>query len=133
MAGGVKCQKSKVDRHSKQTRLISMPTGERPFEKIAIDFVAQLLETGGFNAILVVTDQFTKVKYYTLAKTSWTVEDVADSYSNEIWRLYSLPRYICLDRGPQFASKCLKEMNRKLNINLCHSTTYHIQTDEISE
>ena len=59
VAGYVKYQKSKVDRHSRQTKLVPMPTGERPFEGIAMDFVGELPESEGFNAILVVTDRCT--------------------------------------------------------------------------
>jgi len=47
-----------------------MPTGECPFEEIAIDFVGELLESEGFNAILIITDQFTKIYHYILAKTT---------------------------------------------------------------
>ena len=46
-----------------------MPTGERPFEEIAMDFVAELPESEGFYAILVVTDRFTKVQHYLPGKT----------------------------------------------------------------
>ena len=80
----MKCQKSKVDRHSRQTKLVPMPTGERPFEEMAMDFIGELPESEGFNAILVVTDRFTKVQHYILAKTTWTTEDVANSYINDI-------------------------------------------------
>ena len=111
VAGCVKCQSSKADRHGRQTKLVAMPTGERPFEEIAMDFVRELPESAGFNAILVVTDRFTKVQHYIPAKTTWTAEDVADSYINDICKLYSLPRHITSDRGPQFPSKFLKELN----------------------
>ena len=47
-----------------------MPTGERPFEERAMDFVGELPESEGFYAILVVTDWFTKVHHYLLAKTT---------------------------------------------------------------
>ena len=63
VAGCVKCQKSKADRHSRQTKLVPMPLGERPFEEMAIDFVGDLPESEGFNTILVVTDRFTKVQH----------------------------------------------------------------------
>ena len=133
MAGCVKCQKSKSDRHSRQTKLVPMPTGKCPFEEIAMDFVGELSESEGFNAILVVMDRFTKVQHYIPAKTPWTAADVADSYIYDIWKLYCLPRHITSDCGPQFASKLLKELNRKLNINLCLSTAYHPQTDSLGE
>ena len=110
-----------------------MPTGERPFEEMVMDFVRELLESEGFNAILVVTDRFTKVQHYILAKTTWTAENVAHSYLNNIWKLYGLPRHMTSDYGPQFASKILKELKRKLNINLRLSTAYHLQTDGLSE
>ena len=117
VAGCVKCPKSKADRHSRQTKLAPMPIGERPFEEIAKDFVGELPESEGFNTILVVTDRFTKVQLYIPAKTTGTAENVADSDINDIWKLYGLPRYITSDRGTQFTSKFLKELNRKLNIN----------------
>ena len=34
-----KCQKSMFDRHSRQTKLIPMPTSTKPWEKIALDFI----------------------------------------------------------------------------------------------
>ena len=62
-----------------------MPTGLQPWEEIAMDFVGELLESEGFNAILVITDRFTKVQRYIPAKTSWTAEDVANVYITNIW------------------------------------------------
>ena len=110
-----------------------MPTGEHPFEEIAMNFVGELPESEAFNAILVVTDRYTKVQHYIPAKTTWTAEDIADSYINDIWKLYGLPRHITSDRCLQFTSKCLKELNRKLHINLRLSTAYHPQTDGLRE
>ena len=74
-----------------------MLTGERPFVEITMAFVEALPESGGFNAILVITDRFTKVQHDILAKTSCTAEDIADSYINDIWKLYDLPRHITSD------------------------------------
>ena len=70
MAEGLKCQKSKADRHRKQTKLVPMPTGERLFKEKAMDVVGELLESQGFNSILVITDWFTKVQNYIPAKTT---------------------------------------------------------------
>jgi len=133
VAGCIRCQKAKADRHSRQTKLVPMPTGERPFEEIAMDFVGELPESEGFNTILVVTDRFTKVQHYLPTKTTWTAADVAATYINEIWRLYGLPRHIISDRGPQFVSKFLKQLNNCLGIQLRLSTAYHLQTDGLSE
>ena len=111
LTGYVKYQKSKVDRHSRQRKLIPMPTGESPSEEIVMDFVGELPDSEGFNAILVVTDRFTKVPYYIPANTTGIAEDVANSYMNDTWKLYGLPRHITLKQGPQFALKFCKELN----------------------
>ena len=110
-----------------------MPTRERSFQEIAIDFIGELPESEAFNVILVVTDRFTKVQHYVPAKTTWTAENIADSYVNDSWKLYELPRHITSDCGTQFTSKFLRELNQKLNINILLSNAYHIQTDGVSE
>ena len=99
-----------------------MPTGQRPFEEIAMEFVVELPESEGFHANLVVTDRVTKVQHYLPGKTRWTAADVANAYINEIWRLHGLPRHITSDCDPQFAYKFSQELNRKLYINLRLST-----------
>ena len=71
-----------------------MPRGERLFEEIAMDFVGELPESEGFNPILVVTNQLTKVQHCMQAKTICTAKDVADSYISDIWKLHGLLRHI---------------------------------------
>ena len=61
VTGCMKCQKSMADRHSRQTKLVPMATGQCHFEEIAMDFIGELPESEFFYAILVVTDRFTKV------------------------------------------------------------------------
>ena len=61
-----------------------MATGEHPFEEIVMDIVGKLLESEGFNAILIITDRFTKVQHYIPAKTTRKAADVANVYINEI-------------------------------------------------
>ena len=52
-----RCQLAKADRHSKAKKLLPMPTGVLPWAEIAIDFVGELPESDGWNAILVITDR----------------------------------------------------------------------------
>jgi len=70
VAGCFCCQKVKANRYSKKTKLVPMTTGERLLEEIAMDFVRELPESDGYNAILVITDRFTKMQHYIPAKTS---------------------------------------------------------------
>ena len=110
-----------------------MPTGTKPWQEIAMDFVGELPESEGYNAILVITDRFTKMQYYIPALTTWTAKDVANAFICHIWRLYGLPAHITSDRGPQFISAFWREIHRKLDVRLRLSTAYHPQTDGLSE
>ena len=67
-----------------------MPTEEGLFEKIAMNFVGELSESEGFNAIQVVTGLFTEVQHYIAAKTTCIAENIADAYINVMWKLYGL-------------------------------------------
>ena len=113
-------------------RLVPIPPGERPFEEIAMDFLGELLESEGFDPILVLTYRLTKVQQYLPAKTTCPVADFANADINELWRLHELPRHITSDRGQQVTSKFYTELNRQLNINLRLSTAYHPHTDRLS-
>ena len=93
VTGCIKCQNGKPVRHSRQTKLVPISTEECPFEKIAIDLVVELLQSEDFNPILVIRDQFTKVQDYVPAKTTWILEDVTDSYIDNIWK-YMVYQYI---------------------------------------
>ena len=98
-----------------------------------MDFVEELPESDGWNAILVITDRFTKMQRYIPAKTTCTAEDIANVYITDVWRHYGLPRAVTSDRGPQFASAFLQALNKALDIRLRLSTAHHPQTDGLSE
>ena len=66
-------------------KLVLIPTRKCPFEEIAMDFVRELPELDAINAIQLVTDWFTKVQHYILAKTIWSSEDVANCCIHDIW------------------------------------------------
>ena len=42
LAACIQYQKSRVDRHGRETKLVPMPSGEGPFGEIAMDFVGEL-------------------------------------------------------------------------------------------
>ena len=108
-----------------------MPTGQRPLQEIAMDFVGELLRSEGYNLILVVTDRFTKVQNHVSAQTSWTAADIANAYMNDQWRRHELSQHITSDPGPQFVYKFSKELKPKLRMNQPLSTAYHPQTDAL--
>lgn len=62
-----------------------------------------------------------------------TSEGLARLYRDNVWKLHGLPKKIISDRGPQFASKFMMDLNRILGITTALSTAYHPQTDGQTE
>jgi len=54
-------------------------------------------------------------------------------YKDNIWKLHGVPREILSDRGPQFASKFMKEFTKALGTKRQLSIAYHPQTDGQTE
>ena len=62
-----------------------------------------------------------------------TAEGLVRLFRDNVWRLYSLPESVVLDRGPQFAAELTKELNRMLGIQTKLLTAFHPQTDGQTE
>src|SRR5882762_6761474 len=65
--------------------------------------------------------------------SSVTAEGVARLFRDNVWKLHGLPEKVLSDRGPQFASKVMREINRLLGIKTATSTAFHPQTDGQTE
>jgi len=59
-----------------------------------------------------------------------SLEKISKIYCNEIWKLYGIPRTILSNRGPQFASRFMKDLMKALETKCMLSTAYHSQTNE---
>ena len=73
---------------------------EKPWMHISADFITKLPLAQGYDSILVVVDQLTKIVHFipTMEKTS--VEGLAKLFRDNVWKLHSLPESIISDRGP---------------------------------
>jgi len=49
-----------------------------------MDFIGELPDSDSHNAILVITEYFTKVQHYIPTKINWTSEDIANTYLYDI-------------------------------------------------
>jgi transposase InsO family protein len=81
------------------------------------------------DAIIVIVDRFSKMIHLIPTTTSLLSLRLVEIYKKEIWRIHGIPRRIISDRGPQFASKFMKELCNALGIKRNLSTAYHPQTD----
>jgi len=78
-------------------------------------------------------DQLTKIVHYipTIEKTS--AKGLARLFKDNVWKLHGLPESIISDRGPQFTTGLMKELNEMLRIKSKLSMVFHSQTDGQTE
>jgi hypothetical protein len=75
-----------------------------------MDFIVELPEWNGFNAILVSVDRFTKMAHFCPTTTNVTSEDTAALYLCYVFKHHGLPSDIVSDRGTQFVSRFSKRL-----------------------
>jgi len=61
--------------------------------------------------------------------TSISSSKVARIYWDDIWKIYSIPKKIISNRGPQFALTFMEELCRVLEIKRAMLIAYHLQID----
>ena len=99
-----------------------------------MDFITELPESGGFNALFVVVDHdLTKGIVLMPCTKEIDALGTAKLYHDHVYRRFGLPRRMISDRGPQFASQVFQELCTKLGVKSTMSTAYHPQTDGQTE
>ena len=79
---------------------------------ISLDFTEGLPKSGGYNAILVVVDKFSKYAHFVPLKHPFTALDIAKIFMHEIYRLHGMPLGIISDRDHIFTSQVWQELFR---------------------
>jgi len=106
---------------------------EKPWMHILADFITKLPLAQGYDSILVVVDQLTKMIHFIPTTKKTSAEGLAKLFRDNIWKLHGLPESIISDRGPQFMAGLMRELNRMLGIESKLSTAFHPQTDGQTE
>ena len=105
-----------------------------PFSTVTMNFITDLPESNGYNALYVVVDH-DLTKAIVLIPCTKTIDAIGTArlYHNNIYRRFGLPNRIISDRGPQFSSQVFQEMNKRLGVTSSMSTAFHPQTDGQTE
>ncbi|SLM38757.1 reverse partial [Lasallia pustulata] len=86
------------------------------------------------DALLNITDKYTKRLLLIPGKTTYTAKDWAKALLNGLQAAdWGLPRQILLDRDPKFLSELWTGLFTHLGVKLLLSTAWHPQTDGASE
>ena len=111
-----------------------MEISERKWDQIAMDFVTGLPKTTkSHDGIWVVIDRLTKSAHFIPIRMTFSLEQLADLYVQEIVRLYGVLKSIVSDRDARFTSKFWRSVQRAMGTKLNFSTAFHPQTDGQSE
>ncbi|KAK3529961.1 hypothetical protein QTP86_009347 [Hemibagrus guttatus] len=77
----------------------------RPWSHLSVDFLTDLLDSGGFTTVMVVVDHFSKGCKLIPLKGLPTAMQSAEAMFNHVFCNFGLPEDIVSDRGPQFTAR----------------------------
>jgi len=73
---------------------------EKPWMHILADFITKLPLVQGYDSILVVVDQLTKIVHFIPTTEKTSAEGLARLFRDNVWKLHRLLESIISDRGP---------------------------------
>jgi hypothetical protein len=127
------CQRVKSDHQRPAGLLQPLSIPEDRWKTVSMDFIVELPNCKGFNAIIVFVDVLTKMAHFAACKTSCTAEQAAELFNQHVFKLHGLPRFMLHDRGTQFTSHFWVHFYSQCGVEQANSTAYHPQTDGQTE
>lgn len=114
--------------------MLPIAVSKGPWQIIGTDLVTGLLSSKGidektYTAIATYVDLYSKQAHFALTTDKVDTDGIADLHIRDVFRLHGLLRGIISDRGPQFASRFIKVLYKKLSINGQLITAYHPQAN----
>ena len=101
-------------------------------EVVQIDHQKICMTESGYNQILVIIDQFTKLAEAVPCQTA-SAEETCDHLITHWISRYGCPMTFQSDNGKAFVGDLTKELMKSSHIAQAHSTTYHPQTNGLVE
>src|SRR5258707_3293820 len=128
-AGCDVCNWTKTFAMQKVGKLVPNRVHDQHWQVISIDMIGELLDSKGYNAVLMVVDRLSKRIHTIPTVTSSGSAGVAWLFLEHVWCHHGLPEEVISDRGPPFVSNFSHKLAALLRVILTPSTSYHPQTD----
>jgi hypothetical protein len=104
------------------------------WDDISMDFIVGLpLTARKKDSIWVIVDKLTKTSHFIAVHTTYSLQQYAELYMNQIVRLHGIPKTIISDRGNQFVARLWEQLHECLGTKQIRSSSYHPQTDGQTE
>jgi len=116
------CLWTKPWRHSPVGKLQLLSIPDTWWDTLSVDFVVELPESSGHDAVITVMDAVSKRVHFIPTHTMVTVEEAARLFLHHVWKLHGLLKCVVSDRRPQFIALFTKELYRLLGIRISSST-----------
>ena len=126
MEGCDLCQRMKNRTEEVVGKLKLSEVPEKLWTYLIVDFIMKLPVVAGKDAILVVCDRLSKIMHFVATTEETSVERLARLFRDNVWKLHGLLENIVSDRGPQFATELMKELNKMLGIEMRLLTAFHL-------
>ncbi|KAK3572847.1 hypothetical protein QTP86_008258 [Hemibagrus guttatus] len=124
------CAQARTSRQLPEGLLESLPIPRRPWSHLSVDF---LKVSGGYTAVLVVVDRFSKGCKLIPLKGLPSAMQTAEALFVHVFRNFGLPEDIVSDRGSQFTSRVWGSLCARLGIGVSLSSSYHPQSNGQAE
>ena len=85
------CLHTKVSHQPPVGELNPLPVPDAPWDMISVDFIVELPESEGKDAIMVVVDSVTKHDHFMDMVTTLSAAGTAKLYVQHIWKHHGLP------------------------------------------
>src|SRR5258708_23699791 len=133
IAGCDMCNWMKTFPTQKVGKLIPNKVPDQCWQVISIDMIRELLDSKGYNTVLVVVDHLSKRIHAIPTVTSLDSARVAWLFLEHIWCRHRLPEEVISDCRSAFISNFSHELTALLGVKLTPSTSYHPQTNGQTE
>ena len=118
------CQQNKIQFHKEAGSLRPLPIPTKCWESVSMDFMTHLLESKGFDSIMVVVDRVSKMTHFVSTRDTSTAQEVGRLYFDKVVKHHRMQKSIISDRDPKFTSRFWRALWKKLGTELKMSTTF---------